>query len=127
MESLSIQKFHTTLAVTLLVFATSCFAPRVGDYERTSAVNRIMNSWVGHYQSELITYWGPPTDILPNEKGGSILVYESLKGTWGDVKDKRIEGGAQYTTGPRQPGYAAKRVFYVNQEGIIYAWKWSGL
>lgn len=126
MRLLYIRKFRTTSAVILLALATSCGALKGDDHRRTSAVNRIMNSWVGHYQSELIADWGPPTEILPNEEGGNILVYESLKGTWGDDKDKRIEGGAQYATGPRQPGYSATRVFYVNEKGIIYSWKWSG-
>jgi hypothetical protein len=86
-----------------------------------------MNSWVGHYQSELIAHWGPPTKILPGEKGGNVIIYESLKGTWGDRKDNPLVGGAHYPPGPRQSGYAATRTFYTNKEGIIYSWKWSGL
>ena len=111
--------------VTSLSCATKAEPPT--DYQKTSTINRIMNSWVGHYQSELIAAWGPPTKIMPDGKGGNIMVYESLKGTWGDTKDKHIAGGAQYPTQPRQSGYAATRTFYADERGIIRSWKWSGL
>ena len=118
------------LPICVLVWValnSACSAPQVDNFDRASTVNRIMNSWVGHYESELVASWGPPTEVLPNEQGGNILVYESLKGTWGDDKDKQITGGAQYETLPRQSGYAATRTFYVNENGIITSWKWSGL
>jgi hypothetical protein len=102
-------------------------AHKVDDFKKASNIKGIMESWVGHYQSELVASWGPPTKIISDEKGGTIIVYESLKGTWGDQKDKRIVGGSHYPTTPRQPGYVATRIFYVNEKGIIYSWKWSGL
>jgi hypothetical protein len=86
-----------------------------------------MDSWVGHHQTELIDCWGLPTKIVSDKEGGNIIIYESLKGIWGDEKDKRIVGGAQYATKDKQPGYAARRVFYVNEKGIIKSWKWEGL
>ena len=86
-----------------------------------------MDSWVGHKQSQLISSWGEPTKIESDGKGGTNIVYESLKGTWGSEKAKHIVGGAQYPTKPRQPGYAATRIFHVNEKGIIDSWKWSGL
>ena len=113
----------------LMLFApnsTGC-APKVNDLKKASTINRMMDSWVGHYQSKLIANWGPPTKIVPDGIGGNIIIYESLKGTWGNVKDKHIVGGTHYPTRPRQPGYAATRIFYVNEKGIIYSWKWSGL
>ena len=66
--------------VTSLSCATKVEPPT--DYQKTSTINRIMNSWVGHYQSELIAAWGPPMKIMPDGKGGNIMVYESLKGTY---------------------------------------------
>ena len=111
--------------VTSLSCATKVEPPT--DYQKTSTINRIMNSWVGHYQSELIAAWGPPTKIAPDGEGGNIIVYESLKGTWGDTKDKHVVGGAQYPTQARQSGYAATRTFYADERGIIRSWKWSGL
>lgn len=101
--------------------------PRLSDFEKASRVDTYMDSWVGHYQSELIAFWGPPTRVVSDGKGGSILIYESLKGAWGDERDKHIVGGVHYPTGPTQEGYAATRTFYVNAKGLIYSWKWSGL
>jgi len=113
----------------LMLFALNSFgcAPKVNDFKKASTISRFMDSWVGHYQSELIAYWGPSTKIVSDGKGGKIIIYESLKGTWGNERDKRIVGGTHYPAGPRQPGYAATRIFYVNEKGIIYSWKWSGL
>ena len=114
-------------AFMLFTLNSSGCAPKTDHFKKTSTINRIMDSWVGHYQSELIAHWGPPTKIVLNAKGENIIIYESLKGTWGNEKDKRIVGGSHYPTSPRQPGYAATRIFYVNEKGIIYSWKWSGL
>jgi hypothetical protein len=35
-------------------------------------------------------------------------------------------GHGRYTA-PTQNGYYATRMFYVNQSGIIYSWRWQGL
>ena len=112
-----------------MLFGLNAFgcAKKVSDFKKASTIDGIMDSWVGHYESELVAYWGPPTEVVPDGKGGKIIVYESLKGTWGNETDKRIVGGSQYASRPRQPGYAATRMFYVNEKGIVYSWKWSGL
>ena len=129
MELFSKPKLLVLSVFMLIALNSSGCVPRVNDndFKKASTMSGIMDSWVGHYQSELITSWGPPTKTVPDGKGGNIIIYESLKGTWANVKDKRIVGGAHYPTGPRQPGYAATRTFYVNEKGIIYSWKWSGL
>ena len=114
-------------ALTLFALNGSGCAPKANDFKRASKINTYMAYWVGHYQSELIAFWGPPTKVVPDGTGGSIITYESLKGSWGNEKDKPIVGGTHYPAGPRQHGYAATRIFYVNEKGIIYSWKWSGL
>lgn len=99
-------------ALILFTIDSSGCAPKTDHFKKTSTINRIMDSWVGHYQSELISQWGSPTKIVSDGKGGNIIVYESLKGTWGNQGDKRIVGGTHYPTSPKQPGYAATRIFY---------------
>lgn len=101
--------------------------PPAYDADKANIVDNIMNSWVGHYQSELIAAWGEPTKIIEDKQGGRTLEYKSLKGTWGETTDKRIVGGAQFKAQPRQEGYAALRIFYVDKKGIIRSWKWEGL
>jgi hypothetical protein len=124
-----ISRFRVLVLSAFMLFAINNYGcvPKNNDFKKASTINRMMDSWVGHYQSELIAQWGPPTKTVSDEKGGKIIVYESLKGTWGNQRDKRVVGGTHYPTSPRQPGYAATRTFYVNEKGIIYAWKWSGL
>ena len=35
-----------------------------------------MESWIGHYKSEIIQSWGPPTGGTTSDgKGGEILIY----------------------------------------------------
>jgi hypothetical protein len=121
------ERIMISVLISSLALCACGYPARTDDFKKATAISRIMDSWVGHYQSELIANWGPPTEIVSNGRAGNILIYESLKGTWGDVKDRRIVGGAHYRTKPGQPGYTAKRVFYVDEQGIIESWKWSGL
>lgn len=127
MKLFSMPKSLVLSASIIFMLNSYCCVPKVNDFRKASKIDRIMDSWVGHYQSELVAYWGTPTEIVSDGKGGSVVIYESLKGTWGNLRDKRIVGGTHYPTKSRQPGYAATRIFYVNEEGIIYSWKWSGL
>ncbi|MDY6951819.1 MAG: hypothetical protein SWE60_09915 [Thermodesulfobacteriota bacterium] len=117
----------TVSFISLFAFTGLGCAPGVNDFKKARNIDTFMDSWVGHYQSELIASWGPPTRVIPNGKDGSIIIYESLKGAWGSEKDKRVVGGTHYPAGPREHGYAAIRTFYVNEKGIIYSWNWSGL
>lgn len=85
-------------------------------------ITEIMDSWIGHHQSELIASWGPPEKIASDGKGGTILDYSHYKGigqtgymdAWGRIHI-------------RQTGYKAIRLFYVNSDGIIYDFKWGRL
>lgn len=115
--------------LTFVFFAYGCTGkrPPAYDADKANVVDNIMNSWVGHYQTELVAAWGQPTEVVSGDRGGRILIYESLKGTWGEETDKHIVGGAQYKARPLQEGYTAIRKFYVNEEGIIYSWEWEGL
>jgi hypothetical protein len=112
--------------ILLAVHLSGCKS-KPKDFKRANAVDHVMASWVGHLQTELVETWGPPTKIVPDKEGGSIVIYESLKGIWGDEKNKRIVGGAQYAADRDQSGYAARRIFYVNEKGVITNWTWSGL
>lgn len=120
-------RWSVLCVLMLLVASTFGCTSKPKDFKRADAVDHVMESWVGHRQIELVETWGTPTKIVPNQEGGNIIIYESLKGIWGDEKNKRIVGGAQYAADEKQPGYAARRIFYVNEEGVITNWTWSGL
>lgn len=90
-------KKSTTLAAVLLVtlLLTSC----------ASAINKKMESWLGHHQSELIQAWGPPHQTVSDGRRGTVLIYGSyvnLGQTPGTVQPNGA--GVQYTY-PQQQGY----------------------
>jgi hypothetical protein len=93
-----------------------------------SRINNTMQSWVGHHQSDLIASWGPPQSTASDGKGGTILIYQSyvnLGQTPGQVTATGY--GNYYYTAPQQNGYGRSRMFYVDENGIIYSWHWKGL
>ena len=63
MELFSKPKLLVLSVFMLIALNSSGCVPKVNDndFKKASTMSRIMDSWVGHYQSELITSWGPPT------------------------------------------------------------------
>ena len=93
-----------------------------------ASINKNMQSWVGHHQSELILAWGPPTRIMPDGKGGAVLIYESYMNLGQSPGHGTVDAWGNITyTAPQQQGWARTRMFYVDREGNIYAWRWQGL
>ena len=91
-------------------------------------INRAMASWVGHHQSELIAAWGPPTQISIDGKGGSILIYRGYVDLGQSQGRGSVDAFGNITyTPPQQQGYGRTRMFYVDPNGYIYAWRWQGL
>lgn len=90
------------------------------------STQEIMNSWLGHHQSDLIASWGPPTRTASDGKGGLILIYEqhvNLGQSPGEVTmDWGKNWGNVTYTEPQQHGYVRTRMFYVNERGYIYHW-----
>lgn len=94
----------------------------------TKNINTVMSSWIGHHKSELFLSWGPPGKVFPDGKGGEILVYEFHRDLGQTPGEATIDyyGNIHYTN-PKDRGYVATRMFYVDKDGYIYAWKWKGL
>ena len=68
-----------------------------------------MNSWLRSHKSELIRAWGPPERTTSDGKDGEILIYE------------------QTINFPEPYGPMTRmRMFYVQQNGIIYDWLCKG-
>lgn len=104
-------------------------------------VRAVMDSWVGHHQSELILSWGPPQAVYSDGKDGTILVY-SQERTWTTPGRADTRGGPTVVYGnrniarswratttytpPRTHSYTVSRMFYVDPEGRIYAWRCKG-
>lgn len=89
--------------------------------------SKTMKSWVGRHYSDLMMKWGPPTRSTPDGRGGQILVYEYDRNT-GQIPGtahSNPDGSVSYTA-PRQTGYVATRMFWVDGAGLIYNWRWQG-
>lgn len=91
-------------------------------------ISKAMNSWVGSHYSDMMLKWGPPTYSTSDGRGGQILVYRYARNGWqipGRAWADRF--GNVYYTDPQNLSYVAERMFYVNEKGIIYSWRWRGL
>ena len=66
--------------------------------------------------------WGPPARVDSDGKGGEILTFVFDRNT-GQTISKTY--GDNYVARPT--GWQAYRMFWVNEKGIIYSWKWKGL
>ncbi len=89
--------------------------------------SKVMQSWVGSHQSDLIASWGPPNRTASDGKGGTILIYEqyvNLGQTPGHATTDYF-GNITYTA-PQQQGYQRSRMLWVDENGVIYRWKWKG-
>ena len=103
-------------------------------------INETMNSWTGSHISEVIQSWGPASRTSPDGKGGTIYIWETYVdlGTSPGTHSQSIycppslggytscQGTGTYTQ-PQQQGWNRVRMFYTDQNGIIYTWRWQGL
>lgn len=124
--------FGSTIALLLSGCATD-----------SQKMNKMMDSWVGCNYRDLMAAWGPPASTIDDGKGGQILIYQEGR------TSENTSSAPSYSTSFRVPNsplphqtmgltmpgssstqtsnYATTRSFYVNQKGIIYNWRWSGL
>ena len=122
--------FSLILVLVLLLF-TGC-----------ASINKTMQSWMGHHQSDLIASWGPPQQIMDDGQGGKIFIYFSTRTfTSPGHSTTTVTGSAygteHYTYGsatgyttyapPQTSSYNAYRMFWVDKNGYIYRWAWRGL
>jgi hypothetical protein len=90
-------------------------------------VSKMMQTWVGNTQQQLELKWGAPTTTSSDGASGQILIYKTWVNT-GQTAGQVVpdgNGGAVYTN-PQNNGYWRERDFYINSNGIVYAWRWSG-
>ena len=101
---------------------------------------KIMNSWKGNHVSRLIRSWGPPDYVTIDGKGGKVYIWERDINL--PLTDARSKTKGTITYSPYQDEYTIKsktvytdaivlkgkkvRMFWVDQNGIIYSWKAKG-
>ena len=121
------------LLFAIMMTSISCYAQK-----------KVLDSWLGHPQSELIRSWGPPKRTTSDGNGGIILIYEKYillsQGTGvyqyqnnsivvpgQDNQLYYTEPGQVIYTPPTENGYWRRRMFYVNSQNNIYTWRSEGM
>jgi hypothetical protein len=104
--------------------------------------DKIMESWLGHHQSELISSWGPPQQVFDDGSGGRIFVYSTNRSFTSPGSSTTTVNSMAYGYGntaygtatahttynpPVTTSYAATRTFFVDRNGRIYRYAWKGL
>ena len=101
---------------------------------------KIMNSWKGAPVSRLIRSWGPPDYVTSDGKGGRVYIWKRNINI--PIADARSKTKGAITYSPYLDEYTIKsktvhtdavvlkgekvRMFWVDQNGIIYSWKAKG-
>lgn len=101
-------------------------AKKLGKKWREVQLTEAMDSWLGNHQSELIASWGPPSRKTSDGKGGTILIYEAYQSRQRPGQAYKV-GNNWFYTSPQECGFTRSRMLYVDKNGYIYSWRWTGL
>jgi hypothetical protein len=93
-----------------------------------------MASWEGNNANDLIASWGPPNRIMDDGEGGKIFIYifDRHSNTPTEVVTREFNNwfdgkGVRTTYTPSETvGYLAFRMFWINEQNLIYRWAWRG-
>jgi len=115
-------KTRTTFIIATLLSLSFFYACSPG-----TKISEAMQSWVGSHYSDMMLKWGPPTYSTDDGKGGQILVYQYDR-SGGSIPGYATKiGKTVFYTAPRNVNYTAERMFWENDKGIIYSWRWKGI
>lgn len=108
------KKLIFVLIVILITFV-SCVSSKINTKE-------VMDSWVGHTKQELLMSWGPPARVERDGAGGEILVFAQQVNI--PPQTSTFYDGYGGSTTSTLPGvnYWDYKMFWVNQNGVIYHW-----
>ena len=110
-------KFKLVFIILICLVFTSCATLF------TDPIDDMMNSWIGASKNELLLSWGPPNQTFSDGKGGEVWTYAQDRQTMGNAWTDSY--GRTYWNAPKQ--YQSVRQFYINENDIIYAYRWQGL
>lgn len=111
------KRFSIVAIMLFSIFASSCAT------FYAKQIDEVMNSWLGSTKEELLLQWGPPYSKYPDGKGGTIWTYQEIRQTAGSAYTNKYG----YTTYRAPQQYNVVRQFFINAEGIIYAYRWQGI
>ncbi len=98
-----------------------------------ASIDKTMESWMGHHQSDLIARWGPPKRVLNDGQGGMIFMFPTRSCAPAGTAKTTVTGsayGSAYTTYGSATGhkiynpqpnasYKAYRMFWIDSNGEI--------
>ncbi len=99
------------IKISIVLAFSSCYTQRVLE------TPGMMEPYINHSISEVISTWGPYQEITEDGKGGKVY-------TW----INSIQRPAYYLNGIYQPPQviSCRRSFYVNQNGTVYNYFYTG-
>jgi len=111
-------RFGLFALIVVWILVGGCASDKNSD----AAEDTLMNSFLGHPQTDLISKLGTPTRTVADEDGGSILIYEVTDQNKGKVYTER-GSGLRYNI----PVTSRARIFFVDEKGIVTRWSWRAL
>lgn len=94
------------LLVSAAVMLAGCVAgsplSNYANGERSKTVNDVMQNWVGHSETELVSAWGPPLSAYQNRDGSVVAKWD-------------------FYTGKSMCG----SYFLIDPQGVIRRWKYD--
>ncbi len=111
----------TVILVVLALSLSSCLM-----------VTNSMRRFEGRNVTDLYAAWVPPNEVYDDGSGGRVLVYVYVRGYYYRppmISGKIYPGGTALVTYTPEAvaSYDARRVYWVNKDGIVYRWEWKGL
>ncbi|MDA8362971.1 MAG: hypothetical protein M0Z84_03950 [Gammaproteobacteria bacterium] len=138
--------FHVILLASMIVMFAGCAT--------TANYEKILQSWVGGSEDDLVQAWGPPQSSYPLSSGGKVIEYirrssvtsggyihyvpvttnnngmVNIYGSNGGYANGNYSGTSTTYVPERSPTYTMHFVcitdFTVDAAGIIRAWSWKG-
>ena len=111
----------TIVLIALALLLSSC-----------AIVDSAMQRYMGRHVTSLYASYGQPNEVYDDGNGGMVLVYVYVRGYYYRppmISGKIYPGGTALVTYTPEAvaSYDARRVYWVNKDGIVYRWEWKGL
>ena len=109
----------TILLIILALSLSSCFM-----------VTNSMRRFEGRHTTDLYAELGYPAEVYDDGDGGMVLVYTEPRGYYcpPSLSGETSRRGVLIRYTPEViASYDARRVFWVDKNGIVYKWMWKGL
>ena len=98
----------------IIIFQAGCTSAEKARKATDAKEDALFNKWINHSKSELVQAWGTPDSILPNKRGGQILIYKEGV-DFKSVMNERYTG--------KQISF--RKEIFINADSIIYYWRAS--